>query len=208
MNTIRKIDSTIEPSGSLLKLLLVDCLLDENHDELVNKLKSLESSIVETCSGIDNLVTKVTTLQPDVLVLSVQSLQEKALIELTQLHEECPLPVIVIAKEYAPKLVETVIPAGISSYLIDEVSAERLMVILELSVARFKQEQHLICELKETKERLSERKLIERAKGIIMQQKNLSEEQAYSQMRKSAMNQGQSMASLSKHVISVFEMLE
>ena len=60
----------------------------------------------------------------------------------------------------------------------------------------------------QTKEKLSDRKIIERAKGIIMQQKNLTEADAYGQMRKSAMNKGQSMAELSKHIISVFDLLD
>ena len=192
------------------KLLLVDSLPEGKSAGLINKLESLESSALEISRGTDNLFTKVSALQPDVLVLSTVALDKSILEQLTKVHEKTPLAVIVVAEQYARSVVETVVSAGVSSYLVnvDEVSPERLSIIIDLSVARLKQEQSLICELQVTKEKLSERKLIERAKGIIMKQKHLSEEEAYSQMRKSAMNQGQSMADLANRIISVFDMLE
>lgn len=192
------------------KLLLVDSLPEGESAGLINKLESLESSALEISRGAEDIFIKVSTLQPDVLVLSAELLDQPILEQLIQIHETSPIPVIVAAKQYAKSVVETVVSAGVSSYLVnvDEVSLERLGIIIDLSVARFKQEQSLICELQVTKEKLSERKLIERAKGIIMKQKHLSEEEAYSQMRKSAMNQGQSMADLAKRIISVFDMLE
>jgi len=192
------------------KLLLVDSLPEGESAGLINKLESLESSALEISRGTDNLFTKVSALQPDVLVLSTVALDKSILEQLTKVHEKTPLAVIVVAEQYARSVVETVVSAGVSSYLVnvDEISLERLSIIIDLSVARFKQEQSLICELQVTKEKLSERKLIERAKGIIMKQKHLSEEEAYSQMRKSAMNQGQSMADLANRIISVFDMLE
>lgn len=191
------------------KLLLVDSLPEGKSAGLINKLESLESSALEISRGTDNLFTKVSALQPDVLVLSTVALDKSILEQLTKVHEKTPLAVIVVAEQYARSVVETVVSAGVSSYLVnvDEVSPERLSIIIDLSVARLKQEQSLICELQVTKEKLSERKLIERAKGIIMKQKHLSEEEAYSQMRKSAMDQGQSMADLAKRIISVFDML-
>lgn len=221
MNTIRQLvppikqqvlneQEAVMSAEDVRKLLLVDSLPEGESAGLINKLESLESSALEISRGAEDLFIKVSTLQPDVLVLSAESLDQSILEQLIKVHETIPIPVIVVAKQYARSVVETVVSAGVSSYLVnvDEVSLERLGIIIDLSVARFKQEQSLICELQVTKEKLSERKLIERAKGIIMKQKHLSEEDAYSQMRKSAMNQGQSMADLAKRIISVFDMLE
>ncbi|MBX2848748.1 MAG: ANTAR domain-containing protein [Acidiferrobacterales bacterium] len=221
MNTITQlVPPTKEPAlneqggvmsnDDLRKLLLVDCLTGSESAGLIKKLSGLESSALEVSKGVDDLYSKVSTIRPDVLVLSVELLDKLTLEQLTKLHESSPLPVIVVAHQYSKSVVETVVSAGVSSYLVnvEEISSERLGIIIDLSLERLKQEQSLICELQATKEKLSERKLIERAKGIIMKQKHLSEEEAYSQMRKSAMNQGQSMADLAKRIISVFDMLE
>ena len=205
---LNKQHSTL-PTTEIRKLLLVDGLPESQSAGLINKLTSLESSALEISHGVEELFAKVSAIQPDVLILSVEMLDQAILNQLTKLHEACPLPVIVVAQQYAKSVLETVVSAGVSSYLVnvEEISLERLSIIIDLSDARFKQEQSLICELQVTKEKLSERKLIERAKGIIMKQKHLSEEEAYSQMRKSAMDQGQSMADLAKRIISVFDML-
>ena len=95
-----------------------------------------------------------------------------------------------------------------SSYVVDDAQVHRLPVIIDLAIARFEKMNGISAELEQTKEKLSERKIIERAKGIIMQQKNLTEDEAYVQMRKSAMNKGQSIAELSRHIISVFDLLD
>lgn len=198
----------LAPDENLTKVLLLNDQLGSDNCQLISILESIDSISSEQSEGISDIFVKVSTLQPDVLILAVQSLAKDVIKQLAKLHEQSPLPVIVVAKEYARNVVETVVSAGVSSYLVDEVSAERLTVIIDLSIARFNMEQGLLNELQVTKERLSDRKLIERAKGIIMKQKHLTEEEAYAQMRKSAMNQGQSMADLAKRVISVFEMLD
>ena len=208
MTTITQMTAITSPPIELTKLLLVHGLADVSNNHLVEKLKSIDGTTLETSQGIENLVAKVSHLKPDVLFLYVQSLHDTLLDELSQVQKECSLPVIVVAQEYDKNLIDTVVSVGISSYLTDAVSQERLPVILELSIARFNQTQGLIDELNDTKEKLSDRKIIERAKGILMQQKQFSEEEAYTQMRKSAMNNGQPMVELAKRIISVFEMLE
>jgi len=145
--------------------------------------------------------------KPDALVLSVDFLDAAMLDQLIKVNEKCPLPVSVFAKQSSQEILKTAICAGVDSYVVDDVQAHRLQTIIELSMVRYEQFHILSEELEQTKEKLTERKLIERAKGIIMQQKHLTEDEAYVQMRKSAMNQGQSMAELSRRVISVFEML-
>ncbi len=206
-DSLSKLESSMQ-QDDVRKLLLIDVLTGGRSKDLVGNLQDLEASTLEISHGIDDLYTKVNIMQPDVLILSVDVLGKIILEQLTQIHERCPLPVIVVAKQYTRSVVKTIVCEGVSSYLVGEVSMERLMVVVDLSIARFAQQQSLIFELQMAKEKLSERKLIERAKGIIMKQKNLSEEDAYLQMRKSAMNQGHPMADLAKRIISVFEMLE
>ena len=208
MSTITQIATKIDSQSDALKLLLVDGRSDEVSQDLTNKLTSLDVFILESCQQTKDLVNKASSFQPDALILSIKSLSNDILDELFEVKKACPLPIIIVASESAHSSIDPIVSAGVSAYLVDKVRTERLLMTIELSIARFKKEQNLICELQSTKDKLSDRKLIERAKGIIMSQKNLSEEEAYSQMRKSAMNEGQSIADLSKRVISVFEMLE
>ena len=94
-----------------------------------------------------------------------------------------------------------------SAYVVDGLSSERVKPVLEIAIARFEQEQSLRAELTKTKSQLEERKTIERAKGIIMKSRNLSENEAYKALRKLAMNRNQRLIDVASDVISVSELL-
>ena len=191
----------------MTKIVLIETLAAKPENQLQSTLTSQGVDLVVVTQTSDGLVELVNKHEPDVLVISATFVDAAMLDQLIKVNEACPLPVAVFAKQSTNEILETAISAGVDSYVIDDTQAHRVPTIIDLSIARFKQMHRLAEELEQTKDKLTERKLIERAKGIIMQQKNLSEDQAYGQMRKSAMNQGQSMAELSRRVISVFEML-
>lgn len=172
------------------------------------KLYSNGIKVSENLESLDGVVEKLSALAPDILVLSVPFLDRDTLESLKLISSTLPTPVLLVAQQHAPESFETIVGAGISSYIVDDISAHRLPLILELAIERFQQMRSLYDELDATKERLSERKLIEKAKGILMQQKNLSESDAYAQMRSLAMNQGKSMKDLSAQIISVVELFE
>jgi len=190
------------------KILLVETVSAQSDNQLHSKLSSQDVELVDVLEVTSGLVEKVSKSEFDVLVLSVDFLDAETLDQLIKIKETCPVAVTVFAKQHAPEVLKMVMNAGVSSYVVDDVQAHRLPVIIDLAIARFEQMNSLSTELEQTKEKLNERKIIERAKGIIMQQKNLTEDEAYVQMRKSAMNQGQSMAELARRVISVFDILE
>ncbi|MFT5572798.1 MAG: response regulator NasT [Cryomorphaceae bacterium] len=152
------------------------------------------------------LAALVAATKPSVLVLSVDFLDAVTLDQLSKIHLACPLPVIVFASQHAPEVLDVVVRVGVSSYVVDGISIQRLPTIIDLAIARFEQTRVLSQELARISAKLMERKLVERAKGIIMQQRNISEDQAYKEMRKSAMDRATPMAEISKQVISIFEM--
>jgi len=203
---LEKVDALRSPK--MKKIALFESFDVESKHLLQEKLLSQSLSTIITVANTDNLLAEVQKIQPDILVLSIDSLSPSALDQLIKINAENPVPVAVFARQSSEEMLKTAICAGVDSYVVDDVQEHRLSTILDLAVARFEQFNNLAKELEQTKEKLSERKLIARAKGILMQQKNLSEDQAYTQMRKSAMDQGQSMAELSRRVISVFEMLD
>ena len=190
------------------RAVLVETHVDGESDSLESKLADQNVELVAILHSATNLASMVAELDVDVLILAVDFLDAQTLEQLIKLNKNDPLPVVAFARQHAPEVMKTVVDAGVSSYVVDDVQAHRIPVIIDLAVVRFAKMNSLNSELQQTKEKLSERKLIEKAKGILMQQKHLSEGDAYAQMRKSAMNQGQSIAELARRIIDVFEMLD
>ncbi|MCH2191855.1 MAG: ANTAR domain-containing protein [Gammaproteobacteria bacterium] len=172
------------------------------------KLYSNGIKVSDNLESLDGVVEKLSALTPDILVLSVPFLDHGTLESLQAISSTLPTPVLLVAQQHAPESFARIVGAGISSYIVDDISAHRLPLILELAIERFQQMRSLNEELDAAKERLYERKLIEKAKGILMEQKSLSESEAYTQMRSLAMNQGKSMKDLSAQIISVVELFE
>jgi len=191
--------NTISP-----RILLLERISDDQNS-CEKKLKSHGIEPVRVLNSEHGLLAAIEFVNPDVLILSIECLDHASLENLILIKNNAPLPVVIFARKHAAEMVKTVVDAGVSSYIVDDVEAHRIPIILELAQARFAQEQALNLELVQTKEKLLERKVIEKAKGILMAQSKLSEDQAYVQLRKSAMNQGRPMADLAKSVISVFE---
>lgn len=180
----------------------------EKDSSIYSKLTSLGAGQLELLKSSNGLAQKVATFNAEVLVLSLESMDSQVLDELIEINQNTPLAVVVFASQYLPDMTKTVMAAGVSSYIVDDVASERVPVILDLAMERFTHIHSLSTELERAQQQLSNRKLVEKAKGMIMRQKNISEDDAYKQMRSSAMNQGKTMAELSKRIISVFELMD
>jgi len=104
--------------------------------------------------------------------------------------------------------IERAMRAGVSAYIVDGLNPARVKTIVDVAVARFREFQALRRELEETRSQLADRKQIDRAKGLLMKQRGLDEQQAYHAMRKMAMDRGQRLAEVAANIIAVFELLE
>lgn len=168
----------------------------------------LSTRKVEVLASTQNLAARVAVMNADVLVLSLDSIDDDSLNELITIKQESALAVVIFASQYRPDMTKKVMSAGVSSYIVDDVASERLPVILDLAIERFNHLESMNKELVHAQQQLSDRKLIEKAKGILMRQKGISEDQAYKQIRSSAMNKGCTMGVLSQKIISVFELID
>ena len=171
------------------------------------KLSQLDGYLIEEIPKLSIAPALVKVSSPDLVVVSVESLNDIDLEPLQEIKRENPLPVVVFAQNHADGAAKAAVAAGVTSYIVDDVSNERMPVIFDIAIERFLQVQTLNTELETAKRKLDDRKLIEKAKGIIMQQKGLSEEMAYREMRRAAMNQGRSMVELSQKIISLTELI-
>lgn len=154
------------------------------------------------------LLKEVEQSEPDALVIGIDEPDTVILQQLLMISDYCPLPVIMFAEKEAPKLIEKIVRAGVNGFVVNDIQAYRIRSIIEIATLRFQENQQLRNELKSTKDKLAERKRIDRAKGLLMSSKGLNEEQAYQAMRKMAMDRGKSLAAVADSIIDVFGALE
>ncbi|KZY44110.1 hypothetical protein A3752_11665 [Oleiphilus sp. HI0081] len=188
------------------RALLIDPL-DSRAALLRRALRENAYPIIETVTDACLMLEKAEEHQPDILVVGMDLPDEDTLQQLVELRERMPLPVIVFSEKDAPPLVQKVVKAGVSAFIVDDIQPQRLPSIINIAVARFHEQQGLIKELNTTKTKLAERKTLEKAKGLLMKQKGLSEDEAYTSLRKLAMDKGQPIVKVAESIIDVFSLL-
>ena len=117
-------------------------------------------------------------------------------------------PVAMFVDQADSASIQASVDAGVSAYIVDGLKKERIKSILDLCISRFNAFSRLQSELEQTKSALEERKVIDRAKGILMKAKHLSEEQAYALLRKTAMNENRKIADVAQSVITAAELFK
>jgi response regulator NasT len=127
--------------------------------------------------------------------------------QLEQLSRECPLPVVVFTERSDSAPLRAAVKAGVSAYVVDGLEAERVEPVLQTALARFREFQTLRQERDAAVTELAERKLVERAKGILMRRRNLPENVAYTALRKMAMDRGKRLAEVAESIVTAEDML-
>jgi response regulator NasT len=173
---------------------------------LKKALLDFNYQITKQLSFNDNIITEVEYCNPDILILSTDLATDKMLKDLAEINKLLPLPIVIFAEYDSPNVIKKAIKAGVSAYVVHEILPQRIKSILLVANERFKAVQALRNELKQAKSQLEDRKYIERAKGYIMQQKQISESEAYAALRKMAMDQSSTLATVSKNIIDVCQL--
>ncbi|QPK63252.1 ANTAR domain-containing protein [Methylomonas sp. LL1] len=155
-----------------------------------------------------NLLDVVKTLQPDAVVLNLYTPDDKVLNMMLEINQQHSVPVIMFAEDQQTETINKVIKAGVSAYIVDGLEPKRIKTIIDVAIARFREQQALKNELKKTKDQLEERKLIDRAKAILIKSQGYSEDQAYHALRKLAMDRKVSLGEMAKNVISMAELFK
>jgi response regulator NasT len=116
-------------------------------------------------------------------------------------------PIAMFVDQSDTASIQASVDAGVSAYIVDGLKKERMKHILDLCISRFNAFSRLQGELDRAKNALEERKVIDRAKGILMKAKQLTEEQAYALMRKTAMNENKKIVEIAQSIITAAELL-
>ncbi|GLS90759.1 two-component system response regulator [Psychromonas marina] len=189
-----------------LSVLLVEDVIDK-YSELKMAILKLNHHISDTLNCGEKLAKKCAQIMPKILIIHTNSVDSYLLKELAKIDQLSPLPVIIFATQETPSLIQSAVKVGVSTYIINGFETQRLASVITVAQERFKDRQLLRNELQQTKIQLANRKIVERAKGFVMQQKNISEQEAFNMLRKIAMNNGHSLATVAKNVIEVSELL-
>lgn len=155
-----------------------------------------------------NLPEVIGGLQPDVAVLNLYSPGDKVLEMVLDINQNHSIPVVMFAEDQQTDTINKVIKAGVSAYIVDGLDPKRIKTIIEIAIARFKEQQALKEELKKTKTQLEDRKQIDRAKAILIKSQGYSEDQAYHALRKLAMDRKISLGEMAKNVIAMAELFK
>lgn len=155
-----------------------------------------------------NLADIIATLQPDVVVLNLYSPGEEVLGMMRQINQHYSVPVVMFAEDQQTDTINKVIKAGVSAYIVDGLEPKRLKAIIEIAIVRFQEQQALKDELKKTKTQLEDRKLVDRAKAVLIKSQGYSEDEAYHALRKLAMDRKVSIGEMAKNVIAMAELLK
>ncbi|WP_428610215.1 ANTAR domain-containing response regulator [Sedimenticola sp.] len=156
----------------------------------------------------EQLETQVETLQPDLLVLDVYQPDQSMLEQISQISRRIPRPVVMFADQGDSETAAAAVDAGVHAYVVDGFDAARLASILDVAIARFRVYQTLRDELDRTRSLLRERKIVDRAKGLLMNKRGWSEEQAYRSLQKMAMDQNRRLVDVAERVIDMSELFQ
>ena len=178
-----------------------------SHSLLKSTLKDFGYQVTKHISFNENMLEQLDACTPEVLILVTDSPNDQVLKNLAEVNQLLPLPIIIFSENDSPNVIQQAIKSGVSAYIVNEIFPQRLQSIISVANERFKAVQSLRNELKQAKTQLESRKYIDRAKGLIMEQKHISENEAYSTLRKMAMDQGCSLATVAKNIIDVCQLL-
>ncbi len=154
------------------------------------------------------LARKIAERNPDLVLIDAGNPSRDVLEELTLATAPMERPVAMFVDQSDGSLTKAAIEAGVSAYVVDGLRAERIKPILDAAIARFHMVQRMRVELAETRRALEERKVIDRAKGILMRARKIGEEDAYALLRKTAMDQGRKVADVAQALVMTAELLK
>jgi two-component system, response regulator / RNA-binding antiterminator len=160
--------------------------------------------VIEQATLIHDCVLR---LAPDVVIVDSESPTRDTLEHLALLGSRNPRPVVVFSEDDAEDPMRLALEAGVSAYVVAGLHPERLQPVLKVAIARYEQEAALRAQLVDANAQLSQRKTIERAKGLLMKSASLDEDAAFVRLRKLAMDKGLKLHQVAAKVIEAHELL-
>jgi two-component system, response regulator / RNA-binding antiterminator len=157
---------------------------------------------------VTGIAKRIAEIIPDVIVIDLENPNRDMLENMFQLSRAVRRPIAMFVDRSDRASIEAAVDAGVSAYVVDGLKQERVKPILDMAISRFNAFSRLTRELEEARSELEGRKVVERAKGILMRSRGLSEEVAYALLRKTAMNQNRKIAEIAQSLVTAAGLLE
>jgi response regulator NasT len=193
-------------SGQSLRVVV----MDDDPDRARSVQQALEAEGAEVVavlgSGLE-LLSRIDALAPDLLIADIDNPDRDMLEGLRRVGQACNRPVVMFAQDGRAGTIRAAVEAGVAAYVVGSLQPDRVRPVIEVAIAQFAQFQELRSELDKAKTSLAERKLVEKAKGILMKRRDCGEDEAYKAMRKMAMDQKLRLVDVANKIIAAADLL-
>ncbi len=196
----------ISDAVTLRVMLIDDC--EERAVEVTSLLESAGCEVVAIDSSTEHLERTVARVRPDVLIIEQEAPRRDTLESMQRLTEQNPYPIVMFVDETDPDAIRTAVQAGVAAYVVRGLSPDRVRPVLDVAIARFEEHRNLLerqhdleRELDRAQQRLTERRTIDRAKGLLMDHHGLTEQAAYDAMRRISMERNLTMGEVARMTI-------
>jgi len=175
---------------------------------LVEGLREAGVADIAVIPTTASLVRRLADLDPDVIIIDLANPSRDVLEQMFQVSRVVSRPVAMFVDHSDESMIRAAVDAGVSAYIVDGLRKERVKPIVDMAISRFDAFDRLQRELTAAKNELAARKLIDRAKGILMQTHGISEDEAYGRLRQTAMNEKRKIADIAQSLITAAALLE
>ena len=192
----------------MLRVMIVDDGADSHNRSLYLRLMLEQAGYVVVAEVFEprKIYEAVKTRLPDVIIIDTESPSRDTLEHIALLSEKDPRPIVMFSSDRGSDTIREAVQAGVSAYIVDGLAAERVKPIIEVAMARFESYQAVRTELAEVKTKLSERKVVEKAKGVLMKARSIGEDEAYAALRKMAMERNLTIGEVSRQFLAVSDL--
>ncbi|TXJ17506.1 MAG: ANTAR domain-containing protein [Afipia sp.] len=163
---------------------------------------------VEHIAEMQNLLARIYRIDPDVILIDLENPSRDILEQMFQVSRAVRRPIAMFVDQSDAASIQQSVEAGVSAYIVDGLKKERIKPILDLCISRFNAFSKLQDELDRTKSALEDRKILDRAKGLLMKAKGLTEEEAYVLIRSTAMREKKKIGDIAQSIITAAELLK
>lgn len=193
-----------------LETTLSILIIDENRLRaavIEDGLRDAGYSKLTVIHDIAGIARRIADISPDVIVIDLENPNRDVLESMFQLSRAVKRPIAMFVDRSDQAAIEAAVDAGVSAYVVDGLKRERVKPILDMAISRFNAFARMSRELEEARSQLESRKLVDRAKGILMKTRGLSEGDAYALLRKTAMNQNRKISEIAESLITAAGLL-
>jgi two-component system, response regulator / RNA-binding antiterminator len=185
-------------------------VVDESPEQTQLLREALRRAGYEVAASLSSplaLLKAIDEQRPEVIVIDTDSPSRDVLEHLVVMSQHTPRPVVMFATDGTPEKIREATRAGVSAYVVDGLDPTRIQPIVDAAVARFEEVQALKTQLAEANLKLAERKLLERAKGLLMKSRGLDEDEAYRLLRKMAMERNLKIGEVAQRIVDAADLL-